>query len=164
MQDSVNKYFELDDQETAEISGTPLPDDRKSIIYRYQEQKRLMKISTPMLESRVSNMANNEEKTKFLSNVYLLANDETVDIDPKSRESIKLAYNIYNEFLTNIERESVRLASNSADIKRYYKDESMIKLQELAKQDETGVVKELIRNSLRGLMNAKSRDAQNTIK
>jgi hypothetical protein len=40
----------------------------------------------------------------------------------------------------------------------------MLELLELSKQDESGAVKELIRNSLRGLMNAKSRDAQNTIK
>jgi hypothetical protein len=163
LQDSVNRYFELDDEETNQIKGTPLPDDRRSIIMRFEERKRLMKISTPMLESRVSNMANNEEKTRFLNNVYLAANDQNVNIDPKTRESVNTAYNIYNNFLNQIERDEIRLASNSAAIKRHYKEQAMLELLELSKQDESGAVKELIRNSLRGLMNAKSRDAQNTI-
>ena len=40
----------------------------------------------------------------------------------------------------------------------------MFDLQELADQDQSGIVKELIRNSFKGLMNAKVHDAQNTIK
>ena len=163
MQDSVNKYFELDDEETAQIQGTPLADDRRSIIMRFEERKRLMKISTPILESRVANMADNEEKTRFLNNVYLAANDENVNIAPEVRESVNNAYDVYNNFLNQIERDEVRLASNSAAIKRHYKEQAMLELFELAKSDESGAVKELIRNSLRGLMNAKSRDAQNTI-
>jgi hypothetical protein len=164
MQDSINKYFELDDEETNQIKGTPLPDDRRSIIMRFEERKRLMKISTPMLESRVSNMADNEEKTRFLNNVYLAANDQSIDIAPETRKAVNDAYDIYNNFLSEIERDQVRLASNSAAMKRHYKEQAMIQLLELSKQDESGAVKELIRNSLRGLMNAKSRDAENTIK
>jgi hypothetical protein len=48
-------------------------------------------------------------------------------------------------------------------MKRSFRDDAFIALEALAKEDESGVVKELFRHSLKGLMNAKSRDARNTI-
>ena len=109
-------------------------------------------------------MADNEEKTKFLNNVYQVANDPEVTINQNTRDSVNNAYSIYEKFLYEINLEPVREASNSSEIKRTLKTQAMFDLQELADQDESGIVKELIRNSFKGLMNAKVRDAQNTIK
>ena len=164
LQDSVNKYFDLDDEETRLLEGMSSADSRRTILQQTTEKKRLMKMQIPALEGRIANMADNEEKTKFLSDVYLIANDPDVDIDPATRESVNQAYDVYNQFLSDIEQDVVRLSSNSSEIKRTFKTRTLIELEAIAAQDESGVVKELLRSSIKGLMNAKSRDAQNTIK
>jgi hypothetical protein len=164
LQDAVNAYFDLDDEENANLSGVANPSTRRQIMAVTTEKKRIMQIQIPMLEQRLRNMADNEEKTKFLNNVYQVANDPEVTIDQNTRDSVNNAYSIYEKFLYEINLEPVREASNSSEIKRTLKTQAMFDLQELADQDESGIVKELIRNSFKGLMNAKVRDAQNTIK
>ena len=163
LQESINNYYDIEDQESLQLSTTPLADDRRNIIMRHQELRRLMKLQTPKLETRISNMANNEEKTKFLTNAYTVANDQSIDIKQETRDSVNAAYAIYEKFLLDTESETTRLASNSSDMKRSFRDDAFIALEALAKEDESGVVKELFRHSLKGLMNAKSRDARNTI-
>jgi hypothetical protein len=163
LQESINNYYDIEDEESLQLSTTPLADDRRNIIMRHQELRRLMKLQTPKLETRISNMADNEEKTKFLTNAYTVANDQSIDIKQETRDSVNAAYAIYEKFLLDTESETTRLASNSSDMKRSFRDDAFIALEALAKEDESGVVKELFRHSLKGLMNAKSRDARNTI-
>jgi hypothetical protein len=163
LQETINNYFDIEDEESLQLATTPLPDARRSIIKRHQEQKRLMKLQTPKLETRLENMADNEAKTKFLTNAYSVANDPDVDIKQETRDSVNKALAIYEDFLLKTESETTRLASNSSDMKRAFRDKAFLELEALAKADESGVVKELLRHSIRGLMNAKSRDARNTI-
>jgi hypothetical protein len=163
LQESINNYYDLEDQETLQLSTTPLADERRNIIMRHQELKRLMKIQTPKLENQISNIANNEKKTKFLTDAYLVANDKSIDIKPEVRSSVNAAFDIYEDFLLKTECETTRLASNSSDMKRAFRDDAFVELEALIEQDKSGVVKELFRYSLKGLMNAKSRDARNTI-
>ncbi len=163
LQQSINDYFDIEDQESLQLSTTPLPDDRRSIIMRHQELRRLLKLQTPKLETRLENIANNEAKTKFLTDAYTVANDPDIDIKPEVRSSVNAAFKIYEKFLLDTESETTRLASNSSDMKRAFRDDAFVELEALIKQDESGVVKELFRHSLKGLMNAKSRDARNTI-
>jgi hypothetical protein len=163
LQESINNYFDLEEQESLQLSTTPLPDDRKNIIMRHQELRRLMKLQTPKLETRLENIADNEEKTKFLTNAYTVANDPDINIKPEVRSAVNDAFAIYEDFLLKTESETTRLASNSSDMKRSFRDDAFVELEALIKQDKSGVVKELFRHSLKGLMNAKSRDARNTI-
>ena len=164
LQDAVNAYFDLDDQENANLTGVVNPSTRRQIMAVTTEKKRIMQIQIPMLEQRIRNMADNEEKTKFLNNVYQVANDPDVNVEQNTKDSVNKAYSVYEKFLNDINLEHVRQASNSVEIKRTLKTQAMFDLQELANQDESGIVKELIRNSFKGLMNAKVHDAQNTIK
>jgi hypothetical protein len=163
LQDAINVYFDIDDEETAMLEGITDPAQRKAILDINTEKKRGMKIQIPTLEARVANLADNEEKTKFLSNVFQLANDPSVDIDQKTRDSVNTAYDIYKKFISNANSDTIIDASNSTDVKRALKDQALQELNLLAKEDKSGVVRELIRNSFKGLMNAKVRDAQNTI-
>lgn len=164
LQDVVNAYFDLDDEENANLTGVVNPSTRRQIMAVTTEKKRIMQIQVPMLEQRIRNMADNEEKTKFLNNVYQVANDPDVNIEQNTRDSVNMAYGVYEKFLNDINLDHVRQASNSVEIKRTLKTQAMFELQELANQDESGIIKELIRNSFKGLMNAKVHDAQNTIK
>lgn len=164
LQDSINVYFDIDDEETTMLEGVTDPAQRKAILDINTEKKRGMKIQVPTLEARVANLADNEEKTKFLSNVFQVANDPDVDVDPKTRDAVNASYDVYKKFLSNVNSDTVIQADNSTDVKRALKDQALQELNLLAKEDESGVVKELIRNSFKGLMNAKVRDAQNTIK
>jgi len=163
LQESINNYYDIEDKETIQLSSTPLADDRRSVIKIHQELKRLMKLQTPKLETRLENIADNEEKTKFLSNAYTVANDPDINIKQETRDSVNAALAIYEDFLLKTESETTRLAENGSDMKRAFRDDAFLQLEELAKQDDSGVVKELLRHSLKGLMNAKSRDARNTI-
>jgi hypothetical protein len=164
LQDAINTYFDLDDEENANLQGVANPSTRRQIMAVTTEKKRIMQIQIPMLGERLRNMADNEEKTKFLNNVYQVANDPEVTIDQSTRDSVNNAYSVYEKFLYEINLEQVRQASNSSEIKRTLKTQAMLDLQELSDQDQSGIVKELIRNSFKGLMNAKVHDAQNTIK
>ena len=164
LQDAVNAYFDLDDEENASLTGVVNPSTRRQIMAVTTEKKRIMQIQIPMLEQRIRNMADNEAKTKFLNNVYQIANNPEVAIEQNTRDSVNNAYFVYEKFLNDINLDHVRQASNSTEIKRTLKTQAMFDLQELADQDESGIVKELIRNSFKGLINAKVQDAQNTIK
>ena len=164
LQDSINVYFDIDDEETAMLEGITDPAQRKAILDLNTAKKRNMKIQVPTLEARVANLADNEEKTKFLSNVFQVANDPDVDVDPEVRDAVNTSYDVYKKFLSDVNSDSIVGASNSTQVKRALKDQALEELNLLAKEDESGIVKELIRNSFKGLMNAKVRDAQNTIK
>jgi hypothetical protein len=130
-------------------SNETLPDH----IYRLFERNKDYRV----------NIIGNEEKTKFLTNAYTVANDPDIDIKPEVRSAVNDAFAIYEDFLLKTESETTRLASNSSDMKRSFRDDAFVELEALIKQDKSGVVKELFRHSLKGLMNAKSRDARNTI-
>jgi hypothetical protein len=164
LQDAVNTYFDLDEEESVQLQQVSNPDTRRQLLQVTTEKKRLMQVQIPMLEQRIRNMADNEEKTKFLNNVYQIANDPKVSIDQNTRNAVNGAYEVYGKFLSDLNDDNIRLASNATEIKRTLKTKAMFDLQELAKQDESGIIKELIRNAFKGLMNGKVHDASNTIK
>lgn len=164
LQDSINVYFDIDEEETAMLEGVTDPAQRKAILDLNTAKKRNMKIQVPTLEARVANLADNEEKTKFLSNVFQVANDPDVNVEPEVRDAVNASYDVYKKFLSDVNSDTIIGASNSTEVKRILKDQALQQLNVLAKEDKSGVVKELIRNSFKGLMNAKVRDAQNTIK
>lgn len=164
MQDTINAYFDLDDQETAELQNVVSADVRRQIINRYTELKQNMTLSVPYLAERLQNMADNEAKAQFLNNVYSIANMSDVDIPTDTRNNVNEAYDIYNNFITSVERPEIKNAENSAAIKRFIKQDALDQLDALAERDQSGIVKQLIRVAFKGLMNAKSRDAQNTIR
>jgi len=96
--------------------------------------------------------------------VFQVANDPDVDVDPEVRDAVNTSYDVYKKFISDVNSDTIVGASNSTEIKRILKDQALQELNVLAKEDKSGIVKELIRNSFKGLMNAKVRDAQNTIK
>jgi hypothetical protein len=163
MQDSVNAYYDLTDEETSALVGKILPDERRTVLDRYAEKKKQMLLTTPYLEEKIGNFANNEAKAKFLNDVYSIVNDTNVNIDPNVRSTVTRAFQVYNNFMASVNSIEVRQASNSTEIKRTLKQNALQELTTLSNMDDTKTVEQLVRISFKGLMNAKSRDAQNTI-
>jgi tRNA A37 N6-isopentenylltransferase MiaA len=123
-----------------------------------------MMIAVPYLAERLQNMANNEVKAQFINNVYSIANMPDAEISSVTRDNINKAYDIYNNFITIVDSPEIKNANNSPEIKRNLKQNALDELNQLASEDQSGIVKQLIRIAFKGLMNAKSRDAQNTIR
>jgi hypothetical protein len=164
MQDTMNAYFDLNDQETEALNGVASPDSRRMILDKFQEQRRNMMLAVPYLAERLQNMANNEVKAQFINNVYSIANMPDAEISSVTRDNINKAYDIYNNFITIVDSPEIKNANNSPEIKRNLKQNALDELNQLASEDQSGIVKQLIRIAFKGLMNAKSRDAQNTIR
>jgi hypothetical protein len=163
MQEMENAYYDLDDQEEKELALAIQPDDRRAIINDYKKRRNLMKMQTPALEDYINSGSRNKEKYEFLNNVIALSRDENIDIDPRARAYVEEAYKIFDGFMVFADSDYARNHYDPAELKHAKKLEVLNELETLASEDKSGIVKQLIRISFRGLMNSKSREADGTI-
>lgn len=163
LQQTVNKYFDLQDKENQELAKVVVPNDRRAIINRYDAMRKQLKLTTPYLEARIDSMANNKEKLQFLNDTYVALHDETLNINPETKAAVEKAYGLFNDFMEYANSSYVANHSAGPELKRTKKDETLKALYSLSREDKSGVVKQLIQLSIEGLMNSKSRDAGSTI-
>ena len=163
MQNAINEYFDLYDQESKALVNNALGDSRRQILDDYENRRRVLKLGTPYLTQRIEKLANNEEKAKFLSSVQTLNNSEEINVSKETKDYVNQAFDVYHNFMYRVNSADILTASNSAEIKRNLKARAFAQLEDLSRADSSGVVKQITRIAFKGLMNARSRDAQNTV-
>jgi hypothetical protein len=161
MQQYINQYYELSDQEAEELRVIPFSyvAARREVVEKYKQQRKIMNISVPGLENYIKSGVDNTEAFEFVNNAFNYATSDGAAIDPMVKESIITAYNLYNDFIAKADRINASGAANGAELKRAEKEKVTEALKELYLQDPTGAVEQYYNYGLKKLINAKSKDA-----
>lgn len=163
IQEAMNTYFDLSDEEDSRLKGVPLPDARRQILDEYDYKRNVLKMTVPFLDERISKL-NNEDKVIFASKVRAAANDPGLTIAPEVRDLVNQSFEVFNGFMSAINSPQIVNSENATEVKRTLKSQALDQLDALSSKDTSGVVKQIIRNSFKGLMTYKVHDAQNTIR
>jgi hypothetical protein len=160
MQEHVNAYYELGDQEEQELKSTPLhyTAERRAVTNKYKEKRNLIKLSVPGLEYYIQN-TDNLEAYNFTNDAYNYASSPEANAPPKLKEGIVSAYNLYLDFMTTANNIDSLNAANGTEMKRAAKQQTIDAIQELIKSDSTKTIEQYYNYGLRKLINARTRDA-----
>jgi hypothetical protein len=163
IQEAMNTYYDLADEEDDRLKSVPLPDTRRQILGEYDYKRNLLKLTVPTLDQRISNI-NNEDKIRFASQIKAAANDPELDIDANTRDLVNQAFEIFNGFMATVDSQQIKGSENATEIKRNMKQNAIEQLNAIGSKDQSGVVKQITRMSFKGLMSYKVHDARNTIR
>lgn len=160
MQEYVNAYYDLADEEALELKSVPLhhTSERRALLASYDEKKKQLKLSVPGLDKYIEN-TDNFEAYDFVNNAYNYAISPNADVSKNLKESIISAYNLYIDFMNTTNYIDSLNAANGTEIKRAEKEKTINAIKELIKSDSTRTVEQYYNYGLKKLINAKTRDA-----
>lgn len=160
MQEHVNAYYDLADQEEQELKSTPLhyTAERRAVTNKYEEKRNLIKLSVPGLEYHIQNTDNLEAYT-FVNNGYNYASSPEADAPAELKEGIVTAYNLYLDFMSTANNIDSANAANGTEMKRAAKQQTIDAIQELIRSDSTKTIEQYYNYGLKKLINARTRDA-----
>jgi hypothetical protein len=165
LKEYANAYYDINDQEQADLINVSFsnPDLRRASTSAYSRKRKILLLQTPGLEDYIKSGADNSDATDFIQSTYNYVNSVEASVNPKTKELINEAYNVYNEFIDYANRINMLEFSEGAEMKRAQKAKAIKKIEELIKSDPTKTVEQYYRYGLLKLMNSKSRDADVTI-
>ena len=160
MQEHVNAYYDLADQEAAELKATPLhyTAERRAVTNKYEEKRNLIKLSVPGLEYHIQNTDNLEAYT-FVNDAYNYATSPEADAPEEIKQGIVAAYDLYLNFMATANDIDAAGAANGTEMKRFAKQQAIDAIQELIRSDSTKTIEQYYNYGLRKLINARTRDA-----
>ena len=160
MQEYVNLYYDLGEQEATELKGIPLhyTAERRALLAQYDEKKKQLKLSVPGLDEYIQN-SDKSEAFNFVNNTYNYAVSPNADVAPELKQDIMTAYNLYSDFLYQVNYIDSLNAANGAELKRAEKERTVNAIKKLIKSDSTRTVEQYYNYGLKKLINAKTRDA-----
>ena len=160
MQEYVNAYYDLGDQEALELKGIPLhyTAERRALLAQYDEKKKNLKLTVPGLSEYIEN-SDKSEAYNFVNNAYNYATSPNADAPESVKQDIATAYNLYSDFIYTANYIDSLNAANGTELKRAEKEKTIKAIQELIKSDPTRTVEQYYNYGLKKLINAKTRDA-----
>ena len=160
MQEYVNRYYDLGEQEALELKSIPLhfTAERRSLLTQYDKKKKELKLAVPGLSEYIEN-SDKSEAYNFVNNAYNYATSPNADISEDVKQDIVTAYNLYSDFIYTANYIDSLNAANGTDLKRAEKEKTINAIQELIDSDSTRTVEQYYNYGLKKLINAKTRDA-----
>jgi len=160
MQEYVNAYYDLDEQEAAELKATPLhyTAERRALTQKYDQLKKDLKLSVPGLEYYIQN-SDKTEAYNFVNDAYNYINSPDADVSEDVKLNIATAYNLYTNFILTTDYIDSLNAANGTELKRAEKEKTVNAIKELIKSDPTRTIEQYYNYGLKKLINAKTRDA-----
>lgn len=161
MQQYVNEYYALGDQEAIELKAIPLNNlaMRREIITQYDVKKAQLQLSVPGLENYIRSGIDNTDAFDFVNNAYNYAMSNGSDVPREARENISLAYNLYIDFIASANFIDSLDAANGPDLKRAEKERTINAIKKIIADDSTRTVEQYFNYGLSKLINARSKDA-----
>ena len=161
MQQYINAYYALGDQEAAELKAVPFSNValRREVIAKYDEEKRKIKLAVPGLENYIATGADNTDAFEFVNNAYNYVTSPNASVPNDVKENIIRAYNLYTDFIAKANYINSLDAANAADLKRAEKEKTVNAIKQIIKNDATKTIEQYFNYGLSKLINAKSKDA-----
>ena len=161
MQQHVNEYYSLGDQEALELKSIPFNNIalRRDTMSKYDEKKQQLQLSVPGLENYIKSGVDNTDAFDFVNNAYNYAMSSGSNIPREARENISLAYNLYVNFIARVNYIDSLDAANGPDLKRAEKEKTVNAIKEIIARDSTKTVEQYFNYGLSKLINARSKDA-----
>jgi hypothetical protein len=161
MQQHVNEYYSLSDQEALELKSIPFNNIalRREVMAQYDRKKEQLQLSVPGLENYIKSGVDNTDAFDFVNNAYNYATSSGSNIPKEARENISLAYNLYVNFIASANFIDSLDTPNAADLKRAEKEKTINAIKEIIASDSTKTVEQYFNYGLSKLINARSKDA-----
>jgi hypothetical protein len=161
MQEYVNNYYDLGDQEALELKAIPLhyTAERRALLAKYDKKKAELKQGVPGLEFYIQNTDNNEAYD-FVNNAYNYVTSPGADAPEDIKQDIAAAYNLYTDFIYRTNYIDSLNAANGTELKRAEKEKTVNAIKELIKSDSTRTIEQYYNYGLKKLINATTRDAK----
>ena len=161
MQQHVNEYYSLGDQEALELKAIPFNNIalRREVMSQYDRKKEQLQLSVPGLENYIKSGVDNTDAFDFVNNAYNYAVSSGSNIPKEARENISLAYNLYVNFIASANYIDSLDTPNAADLKRAEKEKTINAIKEIIANDSTKTVEQYFNYGLSKLINARSKDA-----
>jgi hypothetical protein len=161
MQQYVNEYYALGDQESIELKAIPFNNIplRREVASQYDLKKQQLQLSVPGLENYIKSGVENTDAFDFVNNAYNYAISDSSDVKPEVRKNIVLAYNLYINFIASANFIDSLDSANAADLKREEKEKTINAIKQIIANDSTKTVEQYFNYGLSKLINARSKDA-----
>jgi hypothetical protein len=161
-QENENAYWDLNDKEKQELYQTTDAAYRQSIINKYKELRNALELADPYLTEKISTI-NNEKKSEFAMSMFVAAQDTSINIPANVREDVATLQQLWEEFdayCTSIDDQKL---DDGANIKRRAKMDLIANVEEISRTDHTGIISNIYRTGLKGLINARSQSTRSVV-
>ena len=165
LKEYANAYYDIGAQEEATLVDVRFGNvsERRALLNAYTDKRKSMMLTVPGLDNYIKSGADNSDASDFIQSTYNYVNSPEAEVDPKVKDKINQAYEIYNEFMSFANKVALADPSNGTELKREQKKKTIKAIEELVKSDPTKTVEQYYKYGLLKLINSKSRDVSATI-
>jgi hypothetical protein len=161
----VNAYYDISDREEEDLRNVPFEsaDLRRASLNAYTDLRKQYKIGVPGIEDYIDSGRDITDSTDFIQSAYNYVNAPEADVKPEVKQKINEAYEIFNNFISDINYIESLDPEGAADMKRARKAEAQEEIKKLIDSDTSKTVEQYYNYGLLKVMNNKSRDARPAI-